>query len=286
LCRVARIRCTWRRRNTSGYTACASPKEIELTEISTAVPFARTLEVGLESRDDQGGVLPIVANLTTADECGRVRLVGETKAGSDLAGDPGLGPENRCAIDVGFNSAKAGTGIHASVPTGPVIDGRGRRRCRLDGYISRESGTAPGKDESGPEQTGRALAHKNPPWPAKAAGVRLNLVMRIVHYGDFQPVLLCSHAQENVRFTRKSGHHRRQGRSGRRTFAFAPQCLFTHVCRRAIRLLQESEACPCYDEMRTSRATPASIMTQSSAANEATATAGNLRINGAPSSHW
>ena len=29
-------------------------------------------------------------------------------------------------VEVGFKSAQADTGIHANVPTGPVIDGRGR----------------------------------------------------------------------------------------------------------------------------------------------------------------
>src|SRR5262249_43581278 len=55
---------------------------------------------------------------------------------------------------VGFNTAEAGTGVHASVPAGPVIDGRGWWcwRC-LYSHISRESRPTRSKAESGPGKT-------------------------------------------------------------------------------------------------------------------------------------
>ena len=39
-------------------------------------------------------------------------------------------------VEVGFNIAKARSGIHADIPAGPVIDGgRGHRRRTFDGHI-------------------------------------------------------------------------------------------------------------------------------------------------------
>jgi hypothetical protein len=67
----------------------------------------------------------------------------KTRSASAIAAGFSHRDGNR-GIEVGFNTAKAGPGVHASVPTSPVIDGRGCRRRRLDGYISRESRPARG----------------------------------------------------------------------------------------------------------------------------------------------
>ena len=57
---------------------------------------------------------------------------------------------SRGAVEVGFDIAKGGTGIHASVPTGPAIGGRGCGRWRFNRHITRESRPARSKDETGP----------------------------------------------------------------------------------------------------------------------------------------
>src|SRR5262249_47865169 len=107
--------------------------------------------------DQSGGELPIVADLTTAHESARVQCVGASKIVSESAGGRrgsmrvNNRPRNR-GVEVGFKSAKAGPHISANVPTGPVIDGRGRGRRNL-----RESQLAGGKAESGPRKSGYEL---------------------------------------------------------------------------------------------------------------------------------
>src|SRR5262249_24711944 len=69
----------------------------------------------------RGGILPIVADLATTDETAWMRSIEATQAGSNLESIN----KNRGDVEVGFNMAKAGTGIHPSVPPGPGIDGCG-----------------------------------------------------------------------------------------------------------------------------------------------------------------
>jgi hypothetical protein len=118
--------------------------------------FVGTLKVSLKPHNPHGGELPVEADLTTTDEPAWVHFIAASKAGN--GGKEGdacyerILKVTRGDVEVGFKSAESDTGIHASVPTGPVIDGRGRRRCRLDGYISRESGTAPERMKAAPNR--------------------------------------------------------------------------------------------------------------------------------------
>src|SRR5262245_33319624 len=71
---------------------------------------------------------------------------------------------NASGVEISLNIAKAGTGIHANVPPGPVIDRRGCRRRSLHGHISRKSKPARGKRECSPPNNGNdPVAHWNPP---------------------------------------------------------------------------------------------------------------------------
>src|SRR5262249_32982439 len=96
-----------------------------------AVSFEGALKVGFKPHDPNGRELPVVADLTTTHETVGGRSIGASKAESGTATDTSnpslddsLRDRNR-GVEVGFNIAKAGTGIHANVPPGPVIDGRG-----------------------------------------------------------------------------------------------------------------------------------------------------------------
>ena len=77
-----------------------------------------------------------VADLATTDETVGVLCIGETMLRKKMICR--AIQRNRRDVEVGFNIAKAGPGVHANVPAGPVIDRRGRRRRSLDGYISRK----------------------------------------------------------------------------------------------------------------------------------------------------
>ena len=66
--------------------------------------------------------MPVVADLTTTDETFGVHCVGATKTAGHSAR---VIAHKRAGAEVGFNTAKAGTGIHASIPPGPVIEGAG-----------------------------------------------------------------------------------------------------------------------------------------------------------------
>jgi hypothetical protein len=63
-------------------------------------------------------MLPVVADLTSTHESAWVRCVGGSKAGKNNGTK-----RNKGDVEVSSNIAKAGTGIHASIPTRPVIDG-------------------------------------------------------------------------------------------------------------------------------------------------------------------
>src|SRR5262249_18771527 len=106
---------------------------------TTARSFQSTLYVGLKPNDPKGGELPVVADLTTTDEATWVNNIGASKPCWTLKWPTKIN-RNRGGVEIGFNVAKAGTGIHASVPPSPVIDGCGYRRRSLDGHISRKSG--------------------------------------------------------------------------------------------------------------------------------------------------
>jgi hypothetical protein len=116
-----------------------------------AVFFEGTLKVGLKPRDPYGGELPIVADLTTTHESARGLCVGASKTTNRERARASRNG-NRGYVKVGLNIAEAGPGAHASVPTGPVIDGRGCGRRSLDGHISRKSRPAHNKDESGQDE--------------------------------------------------------------------------------------------------------------------------------------
>src|SRR5262249_26242175 len=83
-------------------------------------------------------------------------VVGKAKTGKGLAKctrNPGC---KRGDVEVGFSSTHAGTGIHADVETGPVIDGgRGRHWRRLDGHIGRKSGRSDQCDSGDGSNSGR-----------------------------------------------------------------------------------------------------------------------------------
>src|SRR5262245_45339861 len=114
--------------------------ETEIIGKSSVVFFEGALKVGLEPHDPKRGELPIVTDLTTSHESIGPLRVGAGKAGnmdSVVIKDVGR-HRNIGDVKVGFNIAHAGTGIHANVPTGPVIDGRG---CwRRYPHISRKGG--------------------------------------------------------------------------------------------------------------------------------------------------
>ena len=100
--------------------------ETEIIGKSYAVFFERALKVGLEPHHPKRGELPIVTDLTTSHESIGPLRVGAGKAGnmdSVVIRDVGR-HRNIGDVKVGLNIAHAGTGIHANVPTGPVIDGR------------------------------------------------------------------------------------------------------------------------------------------------------------------
>src|SRR5215831_6111551 len=99
-------------------------KDREILAQIIGVFFESALKVGLKPHDPDRGELPIVADLATTDETVGVLSVGEAKAGTDW----NTCSEKRRVVKVGFNIAKAGTGIHANVPPGPARHGR-RWRC-------------------------------------------------------------------------------------------------------------------------------------------------------------
>ena len=90
LCRVARTYCTWRpRRMRHAHTALGfgvrpQYKTEVLAQIINGISFESALYVGLKPHDNEGGILPIVADLATTDESVWCRCIGETKAGSEL----------------------------------------------------------------------------------------------------------------------------------------------------------------------------------------------------------
>ena len=110
-------------------------------EIAGVRFFEGALKVGFKPHDNERGILPVVADLTTTDESAWCRCIGEPKAGShlDSAGTVITGGENRRAVKVGLSIAHAGTGIHADEPTGPVIDRCGCSHRRLYGHVGRKS---------------------------------------------------------------------------------------------------------------------------------------------------
>ena len=98
-----------------------------LGQIISGVPFESALYVGLKPHDNEGGILPIVADLTTTDETAWVRSIGEIKAGRKKgAFYESRWDKHRRDVEVGFYTPKAGADIHADGPTGPVIDRRWR----------------------------------------------------------------------------------------------------------------------------------------------------------------
>src|SRR5262249_58720043 len=94
--------------------------------------------------------------------------VGASKTGGASAGAAAgdfSHHDGKRGVEVRFDVAKAGPGIHASVPTGPVIDGRGRWRRRFDRHVSRKSQPGCGKAESSPGKTGYELVVVHCPVP-------------------------------------------------------------------------------------------------------------------------
>jgi hypothetical protein len=104
--------------------------------LKLSVSLESALKVGLEPYDNQGGILPIVADLATTDETAWDLCIRDTKAWSNL--DSSI-TEKRRAVEVGLGTTKAGPEIAANVPPGPVIDGRGRRCLRESGRSDQSS---------------------------------------------------------------------------------------------------------------------------------------------------
>src|SRR5262249_22272493 len=135
--------------------------ETEIIGKSIVVFFERALKVGLKPHDPNRRELVIIADLTPTHESVGILGVGAGKAGnmdSVVIRDVGR-HRNIGDVKVGFNIAHAGTGIHANVPTGPVIDGRG---CwRRYPHISRKGGRS--NQSSDGDNAGCQLLHVSPP---------------------------------------------------------------------------------------------------------------------------
>jgi hypothetical protein len=69
-----------------------------LSQIIGRVSFESALYVGLKPHDNEGGILPIVADLATTDESVWCRCIGERKARSEL-GQSAPSTEKRRAVE-------------------------------------------------------------------------------------------------------------------------------------------------------------------------------------------
>src|SRR5262249_51236184 len=92
--------------------------------------FERALYVGLKPYDNEGRILPIIADLTTTDETAWVRYIETSKARTKK----GTCNSKWGDVEVGFNMAEACTEIHASVPTCPVRRARVRAAVPSSAY--------------------------------------------------------------------------------------------------------------------------------------------------------